>query len=108
MFDYNLVDKIVERIASNFKPHMIIIFGSVANRTAGDGSDLDLFIVMDTDLTYYKRASVILCKLLDVPIPMDILVVTPEEYEANKNNEISFMSEILSTGKVAYAVPENL
>jgi predicted nucleotidyltransferase len=82
---------------------MIVIFGSVANRTAKDGSDLDLFIVMDTELTYYKRAPVILRKLMDVTIPMDILVVTPEEYEANKNNKVSFMPDILSTGKVAYA-----
>jgi len=43
-------------------------------------------------------------KLLDIPLPMDIIAVTPEEYEANKDNETSFMSEILSNGKVVYAV----
>ncbi|MDR0508421.1 MAG: nucleotidyltransferase domain-containing protein [Candidatus Methanoplasma sp.] len=102
MFDYDLVDKIVERIIREFDPQMVVIFGSVANNTAKDGSDLDLFIVMDTELTYYRRAPAILRKLLDIPIPMDILVVTPEEYEANKNNEVSFMFDILSTGKVAY------
>jgi predicted nucleotidyltransferase len=104
MFDYSLVDIIVKRIVSDFNPHMIVIFGSVANRTAEDCSDLDLFVVMETDLTYYRRAPAILRNLLDVPIPMDILVVTPEEYEANKDNRTSFMSEILSTGKVAYAI----
>ncbi|MCL1811276.1 MAG: nucleotidyltransferase domain-containing protein [Methanomassiliicoccaceae archaeon] len=104
MFDYGLVDKIVERIVSDFDPHLVVIFGSVANHTAIDGSDLDLFIVMNTDLTYYRRAPAILRRLVDVPVPMDILVVTPEEYEANRNSKISFMSEILSTGKVAYAV----
>jgi len=103
MFDYSLVDIIVERIVSNFEPHMIVIFGSVANHTAKESSDLDLLVVMETDLTYYRRAPAILRKLMDVPIPMEILVVTPEEYEANKNNKMSFMSEILSTGKVAYA-----
>jgi len=104
MFDYGLVDKIVERIVNDFDPRMVVVFGSVANRTAKDGSDLDLFIVMDTDLSYYRRAPAILRKLLDVPIPMDILVVTPEEYEANKNNEVSFMPDVLRNGKVAYAV----
>lgn len=58
---------------------------------------------MDTELTYYRRAPAILRKLMDVPIPMDILMVTPEEYEANRNNKLSFMSEILGNGKVAYA-----
>jgi len=104
MFDYGIVNEIVERIVSDFDPQMIVIFGSVANRTANDDSDLDLFVVMDTELSYYKRAPVILRRLLDVPISMDILVVTPEEYEANKDNEVSFMSEILRTGEVAYAI----
>jgi len=104
MFDYGLVDEIVERIVNDFDPKMVVIFGSVANRTAKNGSDLDIFVVMDTELSYYRRAPAILRKLLDVPIPMDILVVTPEEFEANKDNDISFMSEILKTGKVAYAV----
>ncbi|MCL2712854.1 MAG: nucleotidyltransferase domain-containing protein [Methanomassiliicoccaceae archaeon] len=102
MFDYNLVDNIVKRIVSDFDPHMVVIFGSVANRTAKEGSDLDLFVVMDTELTYYRRAPAILRKLLDVPIPMDILVVTPEEYETNKNNEASFMFDILRTGVIIY------
>jgi len=40
MFDYSIVDKIVERIISDFSPHIIVIFGSVANNTAKEDSDL--------------------------------------------------------------------
>ncbi|MCL2785649.1 MAG: nucleotidyltransferase domain-containing protein [Methanomassiliicoccaceae archaeon] len=104
MFDYAVVDKVVDRIVSDFNPRMVVVFGSVANRTAGDNSDIDIFVVMDTELSYHRRATAIHMKLLDIPLPMDIIAVTPEEYEANKDNETSFMSEILSNGKVVYAV----
>jgi predicted nucleotidyltransferase len=103
MFDYGIVNKVVDRIVSEFSPRMVVIFGSAANRTAADNSDLDIFIVMETELSYHRRATAIHMKLLDIPLPMDIIAVTPEEYEANKDNEASFMSEILSTGEVVYA-----
>ena len=103
MFDYNIVDTVVDRIVNDFDPRLVVVFGSVANRTAKDDSDLDIFVVMDTELSYHRRATAIHLKLLDISLPMDIIAVTPEEYEANKDNEASFMSEILSTGKVVYA-----
>jgi len=102
MFDYDIVNKVVDRIVSGFNPHLVVVFGSVANRTAADNSDLDIFVVMDTELSYHRRATAIHMKLLDIPVPMDIIAVTPEEYEANKDNETSFMSEILGTGEVVY------
>jgi len=103
MFDYDIVDKVIDIIVDNFSPHMIVVFGSVADRTAREDSDLDIFVVMDSELSYHRRATEIYLKLLDIHLPMDIIAVTPEEYEANKDNEASFMSEILSTGKVVYA-----
>ncbi len=36
------------------------------------------------------------------PLPMDILVLTPEEFESNKDNKYSFASEIVKAGVVAY------
>ena len=104
MFDYDIVNKVVDRIVSEFNPRMVVVFGSVANRTAADDSDLDIFVVMDTELSYHRRATAIHMKLLDIPLPMDIIAVTPEEYEANRDNKMSFMSDILSTGEVVYAV----
>ena len=104
MFDYDIVKKVVDRIVSEFNPRMVVVFGSVANRTAADNNDLDIFVVMDTELSYHRRATAIHMKLLDIPLPMDIIAVTPEEYEANKDNKMSLMSEIMNTGEVVYTV----
>lgn len=102
MFDYEMVQPIIDRIVTVFAPKLIIVFGSVARHEAGDHSDLDILVVMDTDLKGAKRAAAIHKQTTDFMMPMDVFVLTPSEYEANKNNEFSFASEIVRTGVVAY------
>jgi len=102
MFDYGLVDQVVEKIAEEFEPEMIIIFGSVASGNAGDKSDLDVLVVMDTELSYYKRAPEVRKRLLGIPLSIDILVATPEEFRTYKDDDRFFIKDIVKTGKVAY------
>ena len=102
MFDHGLVDQVVERIAGEFNPEMIIVFGSAAKGEAGDRSDLDILVVMETDLFYYRRAPEIRKKLLGIPLAMDILVTTPEEFRTYKDDNRSFIKDIVRTGKIAY------
>ena len=68
MFDYSLVDQVVEKIAEEFNPELITIFGSVAKGEAEDQSDLDILVVVDTELSYYKRAPETRRKLLGIPL----------------------------------------
>jgi predicted nucleotidyltransferase len=102
MFDYALVDRVVERIAKEFGPKKIIIFGSVAKGEADDKSDLDVLVVMDTELSYYRRAPEVRRKLLGIPLAMDILVATPEEFHTYKDDDRYFIKSIVNTGKIAY------
>ncbi len=74
----------------------------MARHEAGDRSDLDILVVMDTDLKGAKRAAAIHKHTVDFMMPLDVLVLTPSEYEANKDNKYSFASEIVRTGVVAY------
>ena len=104
MFDYSLVDEAVRRIVENFSPEKIIIFGSVAKGTADEYSDLDILVVMDTDRRQHERAVPIYLALAGIRIPKDILVLTPEEFASNSENEFSFVSEIVQTGVVAYEI----
>ncbi|MBI5194174.1 MAG: nucleotidyltransferase domain-containing protein [Nitrospirae bacterium] len=46
----------VRRIIDNFNPEKIILFGSYAYGQATKDSDIDLMVVMDTDLKPYERA----------------------------------------------------
>jgi len=102
MFDYGLVDQVVKKIAGEFGPEKIILFGSAARGEAGDRSDLDILVVMDTDLPYYKRAPEVRVKLLGIPLAMDIFVTTPREFSAYKDDDGFFIKNIVRTGKIAY------
>lgn len=102
MFDYDTADAVVRRIIDAFSPEMVIVFGSVARRESGDHSDLDVLVVMDTDLKGAKRAAAVHMRTTDLVMPLDVLVVTPSEFDANKDNKFSFVSEIVRTGVVVY------
>ena len=102
MFDYALLDKIVDRIVSRFSPRKIIIFGSAAEGTAAAGSDVDILIIMDTELSYHRRSGPIRAAMRGIPVATDMMVLTPGEYEMLKDNESSFASEISRTGVTAY------
>ena len=49
------VDALVEKVTRDFDPKAIIIFGSVAKGTATEDSDLDVAVIMDTDLSWTQR-----------------------------------------------------
>lgn len=102
MFDYSIVNVIVERIITEFSPEMIILFGSVASHTATDDSDVDLLVVMDTEEESFYRSVPIDIALRDILIDKDIIVVTLEEFEMKKDDEYSFVNEIVRTGRVIY------
>ncbi|MFZ5809914.1 MAG: nucleotidyltransferase domain-containing protein [Chloroflexota bacterium] len=55
-------------------------FGSYARGDWGVGSDLDVIIIVaETDLPFERRA--IEWDLTELPVPVDLLVYTPSEWE---------------------------
>ena len=103
-FDYDLVNRTVERIVELFSPQKIIIFGSVARREAKAGSDIDILVVMGDDGDKILPSIRIRASLYDIHVDKDIIVVTPAEFEDEKDDEYSFINEIVNTGYVAYEV----
>lgn len=102
MFRYDLVDVVIQRIVDTFHPELVVVFGSVARGEADEHSDVDLLVVVDTDTDPFKLTARMYKELADIRIPKDIIVVTPEEFEADRDNPLVFTSEIVRTGMVAY------
>lgn len=100
------IDEIVHILVSECQPEKIILFGSYAQGTATEDSDLDLAIVQQTDLPHHKRSREFRKALRANGrrwlFGMDILVFTPEEMEMYKNSLSVIVSEILQTGKTLY------
>ena len=103
LFDYGIIDSIVHKIADDLSPQTIIIFGSVTRHEADDDSGIDMLVVMETDRPCGTTTPIQSDTVLK-DIPMDIIVVTPEEFKKKINDGHSFINEIASTGHIAYPV----
>lgn len=62
----------------------VFVFGSLARGEAMVDSDLDLVAIVDTDLPYHERG-VPLLQGAEPTVPVDLLVLTPQEFDANPN-----------------------
>lgn len=102
MIESSKINDIVARIAMNFNPDKIILFGSYANGTFNNDSDLDLLIIKDTDLPRHRRCFDIQKMLIGSMIPMDIFVYTNNEFENEKNEKYSFLNSVIKTSKILY------
>lgn len=68
------------RIGRELDAERVILFGSYAQGTAAEDSDVDLLVVADTDLSPRERYTAVRRLVADVPVPFDIIVKTPAEY----------------------------
>lgn len=102
MITKNKISEIVKKIASGYNPEKIILFGSYASGTAAENSDIDLFVIKDSELPRPQRAVQLRKMLLGSQVPMDIIVYTPNEVNNEKDEKYSFVYEVLNSGKTVY------
>lgn len=96
------ISAVIQAIAENFSPQKIIIFGSYATGHPTPDSDLDLLVIMNSDLPSYKRAAPIRRLFRPTPCAMDILVYTPQEVEYWNGVVNHIITDALETGKIVY------
>jgi predicted nucleotidyltransferase len=99
------IDRLVKRIVKRFHPEQIILFGSQARGDAGPDSDIDLLIVMPVAKSVSETRLEISLALPDLPIPVDVIVTTPENFAWRKNIVGTIEWPATKEGKVLYARP---
>jgi len=77
--------EIKKRLLEKFELKKIIIFGSQARGTADDKSDVDLLVVASDFKDRYKIMRELRRSLLEMDYAFDIIAVTPEEFNRDKN-----------------------
>jgi predicted nucleotidyltransferase len=95
-----LIRRYARAIAEEFCPDKIILFGSHAYGTPHADSDVDLLVVMPSR-DRHAQAVRILWRLA-APFPLDLLVRTPHDIGWRLKEGESFMTTVVSKGKVLY------
>ena len=89
------------RIARQFRPRRIVLFGSYAEGQAGPDSDVDLLVVLPHKGDAVEK-SVEIRLATRPPFPLDLLVRTPQEIRRRRAMGDTFMRDIVEKGKVLY------
>lgn len=100
-----MIQDIVQRIVAGYAPQKVILFGSYAYGEPDRESDIDLLIIKETPEHFLDRW-VTVRRILSDPqrmLPLETLVLTPEEVNKRLAVGDQFIAEILKKGKVLYA-----
>lgn len=95
------IQQVVARIAAQFHPRQVILFGSHAHGEPTADSDVDLLVTMETSLPSVEQA-VAIRRGIDLPFATDLLVRTPQQIEERLALGDVFIREVLTKGVVLY------
>lgn len=96
------IDAAVQKIVEQFHSAKIILFGSCARGSPGPDSDVDLLVIMDVKGSKRRQAIEIDLALSDRSFPLDLIVVTPEEFEKYRDVTGHIVYPAAREGKVLY------
>ena len=101
--DPALLDEIIRRITEVTEPERIVLFGSAARGQHGPYRDLDI-LVIKSDVPHRRRlAQQIHLNLFGIGVPIDIIVVTPEDVLAFRDREGTVIKPAIQEGIEIYA-----
>ena len=95
----------VDKLAREYRPERVVLFGSYAYGTPDEESDIDLLIIKNTPEAFIDRWETVRRILSDPKrrTPLETLILTPEEVSQRLEIGDQFIMEILEKGKVLYA-----
>ena len=96
------LETLIKILVEQVQPEKVVLFGSYADGTATPESDIDLLVILESDLRRDHRQEAISQALRPRRVPIDILAYTPAEVQRCMQVPSSFVRHILATGKVLY------
>ena len=100
-----LIATVVERIAEQFDPDRIVLFGSWASGEAKASSDVDLLVVMPDGTDRREAAIAMRAAVGDLPLAKDIVVTTPDEISRRAHIVGTVLRAALREGRVVHERP---
>ncbi len=97
-----IITTMVDRIVGRFEPSRVVLFGSHARGTAGEGSDVDPLVVMPDGMERRQAAVEMHVLLGDLPVAKDIIVTTPDHIARRGHVIGTVLRPALREGTVRY------
>ncbi len=95
-----VIRRFAQQVAERFQPDKIILFGSYAYGTPHADSDVDILVIMparnEFDQAFKIRSEV------PPQFPMELIVLKPRNVKWRLDERESFLTEIMTRGKVLY------
>jgi predicted nucleotidyltransferase len=95
--DNDHIRELSQTIKGKFNPQRIILFGSYGYGVPTEGSDIDLFVIMDTPFPV-KRQAFLIRRELKSSVPVDVIVRTPQQVEERLRLGDFFVKKIMEQG----------
>ncbi len=101
MIGMDRIQELCDRIAREFNPERVILFGSHARGDAGQYSDVDLLVLMPFEGKSYRKSAEIRSRLRP-RFRVHFVVRTPDEVQERLALGDFFFQEVMEEGKVLY------
>ncbi|MCH8988809.1 MAG: nucleotidyltransferase domain-containing protein [Chloroflexi bacterium] len=100
----NTVKNIVDSLVAQFSPQKVILFGSGVAGSGDAQSDIDLLIIKETDESFFNRLADARRAVAGTHngIPLDLLVLTPQELKERLDRGDQFIKDITEKGRLLY------
>lgn len=100
-----VINKIVQKLVTEYSPQRVILFGSYAWGKPGPDSDIDFLIIKETSDRFIDRYVKVQHILTGTHLgyPVETLVLTPGEIEKRIADGDQFIGKILERGEPLYA-----
>lgn len=105
MLNQEILNKATNHLVQQFNPGKIILFGSQARGTANKHSDIDLLIISPIQENRRKLMLAMDSALDDIECAFDILVLTQEEFNEDRNIPGTVSRYASQEGKILYEQP---
>lgn len=97
------ISAITDKIAMEFKPEKIILFGSWAWGKPEPDSDIDMLVVKKSSKPKMEREYELRSLLFPSEIPLDVIVYTPEELKQKIEQDRNlFLEDVVNNGIILY------
>jgi len=101
MISLDTIRELSTRIAADFSPDKVILFGSYAYGSASEDSDVDLLVILEFEGKSFGKSLEILNKL-DPRFSVDLIVRRPEDVTRRYAQGDPLIREAIDRGIVLY------